>query len=246
MLAALVLTAACSGASSSDAAPSPTAAIPTVASPSDTDAGTVTPSPPPVTAGDGLAGTPIDFFFADGDVLGVVGVAADDVLNVRSGPGVQADIVATLDPLADAVVATGAARELPQSIWAEIDAGGATGWANVAFLAYLGATDDVTSEVTADLGETPTAETMPDLGQTVADTRASTEPASAITVVDGPSVGDLGEITIDVIGLGDDAAVGLRLHVFGQPDDNGEAFGLKSVEQTVLCGRGVTADGACL
>lgn len=248
VLAALALSTACSGASSSDPTPPATASVPVVASPSPSaDVGVpVTPPSAPATDGDDLAGTPTEYFFAGGDVLGVVGVAADDVLNVRAAPGVQAEIVATLDPLADDVIATGAARELARSIWAEIEANGVTGWANVAFLAYPGATDDVTSEVIADLGETPAAETMLDLGQTVAETRASTDPPSAITVVEGPTVGDLGEITIDVIGLGDDAAVGLRLHVFGQPDESGDGFNLKSVEETALCGRGVTDDGACV
>ena len=100
--------------------------------------------------------------------------------------------------------------------------------------------------VVGDVGEAPAAETMLDLGQTVADTRASTDPASTITVIDGPTVGDLGEITIDVMGLGDDAAVGVRLHVFGQPDESGDGFNLKGVEETALCGRGVTDEGACV
>jgi hypothetical protein len=59
-----------------------------------------------------------------------------------------------------------------------------------------------------------------------------------------PSVGDLGEVTYDVIGLGDDAVRGLRLHVFGQPIDEG--FSLKTVEMTALCGRGADDDGGCI
>jgi hypothetical protein len=59
-----------------------------------------------------------------------------------------------------------------------------------------------------------------------------------------PAVGDLGEVTYDVIGLGDDAVFGFRLHVFGQPGAGGD-FSLKSVERTILCGRGVS-DGLCV
>jgi len=58
-------------------------------------------------------------------------------------------------------------------------------------------------------------------------------------------VGDLGDTTYDVIGLGDDAQLGWRLHVFGTPSESGEGFFLKSIERTLLCGRGVS-DGFCV
>jgi hypothetical protein len=61
-----------------------------------------------------------------------------------------------------------------------------------------------------------------------------------------PTVGDLGEVTFDVVGLLDDAQLGWRLHIFGQPTEGGEGFSLKSVEATALCGRGVTEDGLCV
>ena len=245
-LVAALLTAACAGGASSEPSPSAVASTPAPAATSlaaDASEPAAQPSATPADAGD-LAGEPIEFFFSDGDTLGVVGVAADDVLNVRSGPGTQAAVVATLEPLGEAV-ATGSARQLSQSIWAEVEAVGTTGWANVAYLAYIGATNDVTAEIVDQLGGSASAETMVELGQAVAETRASTEPPSDIVVVDGPAVGDLGEITVDVIGLGDDAVRGARLHVFGQPADAGQGFGLKSVEQTDLCARGVS-DGLCL
>src|SRR5687767_1075984 len=44
-----------------------------------------------------LAGEPSDIGPAEGDVLGVVGVAHDDVLNVRSGPGAAQKVIATLE-----------------------------------------------------------------------------------------------------------------------------------------------------
>ncbi len=193
-----------------------------------------------------LPGEPIDLFWREGDVLGVVGVAHDDVLNVREGPGVSYDIVASLDPLADHVVTTGRTRMITQSIWTEVEVGGATGWVNVAYLAYLGDTFDATADTVAMIGETQGAETMVDLGAIVADAHASADPNSEIVVSVAPTVGDLGEITYDVIGLGDDALFGVRLHVFGAPDAGGEGFTLESVELTPLCGRGVSADGLCL
>jgi hypothetical protein len=93
------------------------------------------------------------------------------------------------------------------------------------------------------LGRTPSEETMSDLGLTVARARGSTHPASRYVLAVRPSVGDLGEITIDVVGLGDDAVAGERLHVFGTPGD--ESFTLKSVEATPMCARGVVK-GACV
>ncbi len=60
------------------------------------------------------------------------------------------------------------------------------------------------------------------------------------SIVGDPVVGDLGEITVDVVGLPDDSIHGHRLHVFATPHESGEAFTLKSVERTLLCARGVS------
>ncbi|HZK48399.1 MAG TPA: hypothetical protein VFD74_02205, partial [Thermoleophilia bacterium] len=138
-------------------------------------------------------------------------------------------------------------RQLPDSIWYEVQMGGITGWVSSAFVAYSGAVDDITAQVIQNLGGTaPSAETMVDLGLIVAEAMASDDPPSRIVVTVAPHVGDLGEITYDGIGLGDDALRGYRLHVFGQPDESGEGFSLKSVESTLLCARGVTADGLAI
>jgi hypothetical protein len=193
---------------------------------------------------DDVAGEPVPFFFRRGDVVGVVGVAYDDVLNVRAGPGVDQRVIGRLDPLGDAT-ATGTARQLSRSIWAQIDTGRVVGWANVRFLGYLGRTGDVTTEVMEAMGDDRTGGTMGTLGRGVARSRASTDPPSDIVVVAEPTTGDLGEIVVDVIGLGDDAVLGLRLHVFGQPIDTDAGFDLKSVEETLICGRGVSGDGIC-
>jgi hypothetical protein len=193
-----------------------------------------------------VPGEPVELGPAAGEVLGVVGVAFDDVLNVRAAPGVDQRIVARLEPLADDVVATGAARLLGRSIWLEVTVDGTTGWANSAFLAWLGDTDDATSQIIDALGERPSAETMLDLGRVIAETAASDEPPSRITVTVAPAVGDLGEVTYDVVGLPDDSVFGVRLHVFGRPLEGGEGFSLASVERTLLCGRGVTDDGLCV
>lgn len=191
-----------------------------------------------------LPGEPFDIVFAAGSEVAVIGVAHDDVLNVRSGPGVEFDVVAELDPTSTDAIALGEGRLLVGSIWQAVEVDGVEGWVNSSFLALAGAVDDQTSAVVTLLGGIPTGSDMVELGELVADTFASTDPPSTITMVVAPTVGDLGEVTYDVVGLGDDSVRGVRLHIFGTPGDEG--FGLKSVEVTTLCGRGVTEDGLCV
>ncbi len=192
-----------------------------------------------------LAGEEIDFGPRKGDVLAVMGVRWDDVLNVRAGPGTDQPIVATLAPTSNEAVATGHTRMLPRSFWTEVTVGGVTGWASLAYLGYLGRAEDLTADVVAALGGVPTAGTIHDLGMLVAQSQASTEPRSDLVVVVAPTTGDTAEITIDVVGLGDDALAGLRLRVVGERASDG-GYSLVSVQATLLCGRGVTDDGRCL
>ncbi len=83
---------------------------------------------------------------------------------------------------------------------------------------------------------------MLDLGALVAATVAGESGAEWVVSV-APSVGDLGEVTYDVVDFEDDSVRGARLHVFGEPAEGG--FVLRSVELTVLCSRGVS-DGLCI
>ncbi len=190
-----------------------------------------------------LAGVPIDFGPASGDVLAVVGIAHDDVLNVRAAPGAFNPILDTIEPTGTAT-ATGTARDLGRAIWFELDSGDAVGWSNLSFAAYTGGTDDATAEVVSLLGVIPTAESMEALGLIVAMSLASSEPPSRILMSVAPTLGDLGEVTYDVIGLGDDSVYGYRLHVFGEAVQDG--FSLLTLDRTVLCSRGVDADGLCV
>ena len=63
----------------------------------------------------------------------VANVANWDVLNVRSGPGVQFDIIDTLAPDEGCVVKTGERR----GNWVRIKAKGMTGWVNRRYLRYI-------------------------------------------------------------------------------------------------------------
>lgn len=206
---------------------------------------TTTTTAPTTTTTTTLPGDPIDLFPEAGDVLAVVGVSFDSELNVRAAPGTDQEVLVRLAPFTDDVVATGQERQLPDSIWYEVTVDDVTGWASSAYLAWIGETNDVTSVIIDLLGETPTAGNMLDLGLIVAESQASDEPSSRIRLAKSPTVGDLGEVTYDVIGFGDDALFGVRLTVFGTPDDSGESFTLKTVESTALCARGVTPEGLC-
>jgi hypothetical protein len=194
-----------------------------------------------------LPGERIDIFPYEDTVLAVVGVEAGDVLNVRAAPGPGQDVVAELDPLADGISPSGHNRQLDDgSIWAEITADGVTGWANTAFLAHLGDTDDVTSQLYPEVADRPRADTMLQLGEEVAAAIAgSEEPQPDVVVVDGPTVADLGEITVDVVGFPDDAVLGARVRVFAEPDPGGESFTVRSVESTTICRRAVS-EGLCV
>ena len=243
-LTAVALALAVAGCGGADLADSTTSSTP-VETTATTTQTTTTQTTATTFAADtttSLPGEQIDIGPRAGDTLAVVGVAHDDVLNVRIAPGTDQPVVQELDPLSDDVVALGNARALPASIWLEVEAVGGSGWASSSFLAYLGGTTDETAAIVETLGETPAAETMLDLGLMVAEALASDEPPSRIVMSVAPTVGDLGEVTYDVVGIGDDSVRGFRLHVFGTPDSSGEGFVLKSVEQTVLCGRGLAGE----
>lgn len=226
-----------------------TAATTTTASPTTTTAApTTTTTAAPTTTTVERIGEPIDFWVPvpeEGPIIGVISVRFDDTLNVRSGPGIQFPVVGELAPTDTGISGTGQGWQLPSgSVWWEIEKGDVTGWANQAFMSRLGAVNDITSDIVDQLGEIPSADTMLALGMIVADAVAVEETASIVVVV-APTVGDLGEITIDVSGFGDDSVGGSRLHIFGQPSDDGESFSLASVEATVFCQRGV-ASGVCV
>jgi len=216
--------------------------LPDVADTTVTVSVVATTTVPPTT---GPVGESFEFWVplpSEGAIIGVVGVRYDDVLNVRSGPDVTFDVVGTLEPTQMGIAGTGEGWQLPSgSVWWRIDADGVVGWANQRFLSRMGGVDDLTSFVVGQLGEVPVAETMSGLGAIVAATFADVDSGSLVVVSVAPTVGDLGEVTYDVTGVGDDSLGGYRLHIFGQPTDSG-SFSLMAVEATMMCQRGVSGD----
>ena len=226
-----------------------------------------------------LPGEPYEFGPSAGAGLAVVGVAHDSALNVRDVPngeiiarldnlmdGVRDpavyvrepnsdDIIATVD-LQSGIVATGNTRQLPTTIWYELRVGDLVGWASGTYLGPLGADRDATAEVVEALGGTPTADTLSDLGVQVSALFASTgEVQSRTTISSRPGVFEaLGDITLDVLGLPDDAVRGYRINITadaGAEDwtqDDAGPFTLRSVTVTPICDshRGVSEAGLCL
>ena len=194
--------------------------------------------------GTSLRGESVDLGPPRGAELGVIGVRYNDVLNLRQRPGADQPIVARIPPTFNGLIAQGETRRLP-AFWTKVDYQGTMGWVNMSFVAYIGRTDDVTQQTIDHFGERPEASTMTELGQLVAEAAASDDPPSRIVNVVRESTGDLGEVTFDVVGLGDDSVRGVRLHVFGERVDT--SWRLRTVEQTSLCdpARGMDADGTC-
>ncbi|MDZ7676209.1 MAG: SH3 domain-containing protein [Acidimicrobiales bacterium] len=235
----------CGGDDSDDDAAtgdSTTSSTTTTSSTSTTDSTTTSPSS--TTADGDLPGEPIDIFPDEGAALAVVGVAADDELNIRAGPSVDFEVIGTAGPNQTGLIATGENRQLESgAIWARIElpGGDPAGWANTAFLLQPGVVDDVTSQLYPSTDDRPTG-SLEDLAFSVADEVASDEPEPNIVISDGPFPAR-GEVAVDVIGLPDDSIGGYRLRVFAE--GSGGSFTLDTVERTAFCRRGVT-DGLCL
>ncbi|MDX1468963.1 MAG: SH3 domain-containing protein [Acidimicrobiia bacterium] len=240
VLAAVVglLVAACAPSSSVTTTLPPVGPTTTVVT--TTSQQTTTTAAPTTTT---IPGEPIDIGPREGDILMVVGVAHDDLLNLRALPGPDQEILGRIPPTYEDLKALGETRSLPNALWVKVSYQGMTGWVHMSFVGYMGPTDDLTHQVVADLGGYPTATDMTALGAIVANTFASEEPASLVVIVVEESVGDLGEVTYDVVGIGDDAVLGFRIHVFGEPGTGG--LSLVSAEVTTVCGRGISPDGLC-
>ena len=82
-----------------------------------------------------------DFFVWD--------VASDDVLNVRSGPGVANPVITVLDPNARRIRHFDVTAWVGESRWGVIELPGGAGWVNLSFLRPLG-TDPPRTEGTVD------------------------------------------------------------------------------------------------
>jgi len=259
VMALLAIVAA--GCTSSDGTetttqPTPTSASGTVSTTTPSPAGSTTTtslapgSTQPPTTTTTLPGTPYTGPGPQaGDLVAVVGVAHDDVLMVRDGPGTDYDATDSLGPTATDIPVTGEARLLTNSIWYEIIAMGESGWVNGSYIGLFGATDDATAEVLAMLGDPLADDDLGALGATIANAFLGEEGGGWIALVEpseGGSAAAVPSITYDVVGLADDAVKGYRLVIHATRDAVDQPFVLHSVERTHICWRGVDGTGFCV
>lgn len=193
-----------------------------------------------------LPGERHDIYPNEGARLAVVGVAAADVLNVRAGPGADYPISFTLEPLFDDAFATGHNRLISgRGYWSEIRVGDRVGWVSTAFVLQPGQADDVTHLLYPADAERPSGSLTHLATVVAARTVEGDEIKPKVVVVDGPRGGDPGEVVVDVVGVGDDSVGGFRMRIFAVPTGGG-SYTLRTVEQIVMCRRGVTSDGLCV
>lgn len=205
-----------------------------------TDTSTEGQSPTHEPPGEALPGERVDLPPADGAMLAVVGVAVQADLAVHELPDPTSAVVLRAEPLQEDLVATGHNRQVDdESMWVEVAVGGSQGWVPASSVGHLGQVEDVTYLI----DPLPSAPSMGRLAEDVGRLFTSEEPAPSITVVDGPHSGDLETITVDVLGVGDDAIRGHRLVVFAEA--GGEGFTVRTVESTLVCLRGVH-EGLCV
>jgi len=253
IFAVALFASSCSGDSSLELTAAPAATSAPVEEPTEVPTTVPTVAPPqpaPVPVVDLSACS--DFGYAAyGDIFAVVGMDYQDVdtggtLPVLNAPASDDPALHQLANDREDVVATGLICFLETSgLWYEITADGVTGWANSYNLGLLGRTDDATAEIVAGVGSIPFGSVINVIGDVVAHF-ASVEPPTVVTRQGEYTFGDLIEGTIDLIGFGEDAVKGWRLHFFLQEDEGSSDVGLKTVERTAICLRDITEDGLCL
>jgi hypothetical protein len=95
----------------------------------------VGPTPQPADATPTPAPEPDSPVEEEADLMTVVGVAAGDVLNVRSAAGVENDLAGDLAPGQQGITLAGRSAEVEGYTWQLIEAGNVQGWVNSFFLA---------------------------------------------------------------------------------------------------------------
>lgn len=200
--------------------------------PSDT-----TEAPPTPPSEDEMPGEPVEGFPEVGTGLVIIGVPAQEILNLRIGPGIEFASIGRLTP-DTSLVATGRNRDLGSAgVWYQVRAGDDVGWVFSAFVAEPGAIRDVTDH----FDPPPSAKRPGDLVDEVVAAWQSDGHGEAV-VVYGPVVVDDLQFRVDVPS-GDESVVGARLFVVAAKDD--DTFTVTRVTATQLCAHGVLATGDC-
>lgn len=112
----------------------PTAAEETAAGTTDTETAAPTPTLA-ATADETAAGTAVPTVDIDTEaVYRIIHVDENDILNVRSGPGPENEIVTSLEPGSAGIRIVGFGQPVNNSVWVPINVGTVSGWVNGRFL----------------------------------------------------------------------------------------------------------------
>lgn len=187
-----------------------------------------------------LPGEVLDGYPEAGTRLLIVGVNAQEILNLRLGPGVDFDSIARLPPDTP-LTATGRNRDLGGSagIWFQVRAGDDVGWVIARYVAEPGAVRDVTDR----FDPPPAAQTRGDMIGAVVQEWDQTGTATSIVVFGPMILDDALQARVDVLVPGDDSVLGARLFLVADSED--DTFTLTRVTATQLCARGVSGTGDC-
>ncbi|WP_156252201.1 SH3 domain-containing protein [Pseudactinotalea terrae] len=205
-----------------------------------TASGEPTEADPTTPAEEDLPGTVVEGYPEAGTSLLIVGVNAQEILNLRIGPGIEFDSIARLAPDTP-LVATGRNRDLGggAGIWYQVRAGDDVGWVISRYVAEPGASRDVTDT----FDPPPTGDSRRALIDAVVAAWDQTGSPQAIVVYGPIVVQENLQVRIDVLVKGDDSVLGARLFVVAAQAD--DTFTVTRVTATQLCARGVSGTGDC-
>ncbi len=189
-----------------------------------------------------------------------VDVAVDDPdggLNLRAGPGVANEILFTFDRGAT-IVTTGECTVVGSTDWWQVTNPKHIGWVSSRFLSEhpIDPADPIDPGVgigrtVKDLDNVGTVGlTLDEIAAKLADSYGFDEDVRIELVGDVELENDAGTATYDLTGFKDDSVLGYRAMISFSTGttESGESIGYRAEEisQSVLCGRGVTADGLCI
>lgn len=201
------------------------------------------------------AGKTFDYGPDKGQPLYVVGVEHNDQLNIRNTPDANANILIQVPPLAPPLYSLGQGWQLPSgAIWWQVESNDGQnsnlGWANLKYLAALGASIDITEKL-SEIKNTK----IENLANVIASTLTNNKMANNIVVIEPAHGIDAqgGAMQFDLLGFADDSVRGERIRVVFDFvwDETGavrritDQAIIRTAFSTPICVRGVN-DGICI
>ena len=174
----------------------------------------------------------------------LAGLEQGTSIQMRALPGIDQPVLAEIDA-SDQITSLDQLFETEDGVqWIQIQAVSMQGWIPDV-LAFRGPTQDITDQAVATVGSNTFGTPEEAASFLSADLAAAQPGDSQIVVVAMTTVTGTGSTTIvtDVLGEPDDSVLGSRLTI---ALDSSDGWVPVSVVQSVLCVRGVDADGLCI